>query len=172
VFATGAHDGVAAFPGNDLPGVLSARALAGLVRAGVMPDGPVAIAGGGFWADELARALGDASVLRVDVADVVEVAGTGGVRTITVRSAGVSTTHPVAVVALALQGAPAFELPLQAGAETRFDPTRGYVVVTDPDGRIGPAAWAVGECTGAAFDIEALEASGERVAAAVASALG
>ena len=37
LFATGAHDGVLAVPGNDLPGVLSARALCRLVHAGTPP---------------------------------------------------------------------------------------------------------------------------------------
>lgn len=51
VLATGAHDGQAVFEGNDLPGVLSARAAAELVAHGVLigervawchPEGPTA----------------------------------------------------------------------------------------------------------------------------------
>ena len=40
LLAPGAHDGVLAVPGNDLPGVLSARALTRLVHGGILPDGP------------------------------------------------------------------------------------------------------------------------------------
>ncbi len=111
VFATGAHDGVLAVPGNDLPGVLSARALCRLAYAGVVPDGPAAVVGDGFWADEVARTLGDAAVVRVAAGDLIDVRGTGGVRAVTVREGGRDVTRDVAVVALALPGAPAFELP-------------------------------------------------------------
>jgi sarcosine oxidase subunit alpha len=78
----------------------------------------------------------------------------------------------VAVVALALPGAPAFELCAQAGAEVRFDAALGYVVVTDEHGRAAPSVWAAGECTGKPFDPEGLRAEGQRVAADLAAALG
>jgi sarcosine oxidase subunit alpha len=172
VFATGAHDGVLAVPDNDLPGVLSARALCRLLHAGIEPDGPTAIVGDGFWADELAAALGDAPRLHVAPGDVVDVRGTGGVRALTVREGGALATHRVAVVALALPGAPAFELAAQAGAEARFDAALGYVVVTGEGGRAGEALWAAGECTGKPFAPAALREEAERVAADVAGALG
>ncbi len=154
VFATGAHDGVMAVPGNDLPGVLSARALCRLIHAGIVPDGPTAIVGGGFWADELSLALGDAPALRLAPEALVDVRGTGGVRAIGAREGGTLAVHEVAVVALALPGAPAFELAAQAGAELRFDPALGYVVVTSERGRAAgaTAVWAAGECAGKAFD--------------------
>jgi sarcosine oxidase subunit alpha len=172
VFATGAHDGTLAVPGNDLPGVFSARALCRLVRGGLAPDGPTAIVGAGFWADELAAALGDGPVIRIGAADLVDVRGTAVVRGITLRAGVEIATHGAAVVALALPGAPSFELPAQAGAAVRFDPAVGYVVVADAQGRVAEGAWAVGECTGAPFDPDALRAAGERVAAAVHAALG
>ena len=172
LFATGAHDGVLAVPDNDLPGVLSARALCRLLLAGVEPDGPTALVGEGFWADELVAALGDRPVLRVAPADVVDVRGTGGVRAITVRENGVLATHRIAVVALALPGAPAFELAAQAGAEARFDGVLGYVVVVDERGRAGEGLWAAGECTGKPFAPDALRAEAERVAADMLAALG
>jgi len=173
VFATGAHDGALAVPGNDLPGVLSARALCRLVHGGIVPDGPVAIVGAGFWADELALSLGSSPVLRIAPEALVDVRGTGGVRAVTVRESGHLAVHEVAVVALALPGAPAFELAAQAGAEVRFDPALGYVVITDDRGRAAASAgvWAAGECAGRGFDPEALHAEGERVAAAVAQSL-
>jgi sarcosine oxidase subunit alpha len=172
LFASGAHDGVLSVPGNDLPGVLSARALTRLVHGDVIPDGPTALVGSGFWADTLTRALGDdAPILRLAPDELVDIHGTGGVRTITARKAGTLSTHPAAVVALALPGAPAFELAAQAHAETRFDPAIGYLVVTDGEGRAAPGVWAAGECTGKAFDPEALLAEGKRVGEAMAAAL-
>jgi sarcosine oxidase subunit alpha len=189
VFASGAHDGQLAVPGNDLPGIFSARALCRLVHAGITPDGPAVVVGAGFWADELERALVAADAvappvrsLRVAPEDLVDVRGTGGVRAVTVRdgTAGL-LTREAAVVALALPGAPAFELAAQAGAATRFDPALGYVVQTGERGRVllhgaggptaGPRLWAAGECAGRPFDPEALHAEGEAVAVDVARAL-
>jgi len=174
IFATGAHDGTMAIPGNDLPGVFSARALCRLLHQGLEADGPVAVVGDGFWADELERALGDAAKLRVRAADLLEIRGTGGVRAVTVRTprSGDLLEHRVAVVGLALPGAPSFELAAQAGAEIRFDPALGYVVAADGRGRVAPHAWAAGECTGKPFDPDALRAEGKRVALDVLAALG
>jgi sarcosine oxidase subunit alpha len=172
IFATGAHDGTIAVPGNDLPGVFSARALCRLLSAGIEPDGPVAVVGDGFWAEELVRALGDLPMMRFAAADLVDVRGTAGVRTVTVREgAGEIVTHRVAVVALALPGAPSFELLAQAGAEVHFDPALGYVAAADARGRIAEGAWAAGECVGKPFDPEALLAEGQRVAADVLAAM-
>ncbi|APR74837.1 Sarcosine oxidase alpha subunit protein [Minicystis rosea] len=166
VFATGAHDGTLAVPGNDLPGVFSARALCRLLHGGLEPDGPTAIVGDGFWADELSRALGEAPSMRFVASELVEVRGTASARNVTRRASdtGEITTHGVAAVALALPGAPSFELPAQAGAEVRFDPAIGYAVIIDERGRIAPSAWAVGECTGKPFDPAALRAEGRRIA--------
>jgi sarcosine oxidase subunit alpha len=111
-------------------------------------------------------------VIRIGAADLVDVRGTAVVRGITLRAGAEIATHGAAVVALALPGAPSFELPAQAGAAVRFDPAVGYVVVADAQGRVAEGAWAVGECTGAPFDPDALRAAGERVAAAVHAALG
>ncbi len=192
VFASGAHDGALAVPGNDLPGIFSARALCRLVHAGIVPDGPAVVVGAGFWADELERALGLAApeappvrAFRVAAGDLVDVRGTGGVRAVTVRDPAAGLlTREAAVVALALPGAPAFELAAQAGAATRFDPALGYVVQTGEHGRVvlagaaeaagaprPPLLWAAGECAGGLFDPAALRAEGERVAADVARAL-
>jgi sarcosine oxidase, subunit alpha len=173
IFATGAHDGTIAVPGNDLPGVLSARALCRLLAAGVEPDGPTAIVGDGFWGEELEAALGDRAKLRAPASALVDIHGTAGVRRITLRAGRDAelTAHHVAVVALALPGAPSFELASQAGAELRFDPALGYVVATDDRGRAAENAWAVGECAGAAFDPDALAAAGVRVARDVVDTL-
>ncbi|HVK63110.1 MAG TPA: 2Fe-2S iron-sulfur cluster-binding protein [Polyangium sp.] len=167
VFATGTHDGVSAFPGNDLPGVFSARALCLLHTYGVEPDGPVVVAGAGFWADELARRLGD-RVLRCEASAVAGVEGTGQVKRVLLREGAENERRvDTEILALALPGAPAFELAAQAGAEVRFDPARGYAVACDADGAAGEGIWAVGECTGMDFDPDVITAAAERCAAAI-----
>ena len=171
VFATGAHDGVLAIPNNDLPGLFSARALARVLHAGIMPAGPVAVVGEGFWADEVSAALGEHATMRVAAADVVAAHGTAGVKTLELREGTKTRKESVGAVALALPSAPAFELAEQAGAPTRFDPQGGYAVVTGEDGRIAEALWAAGECTGKAFDPRAIRAEAEATAAAVLASL-
>ncbi len=136
-----------------------------------MPDGPVAIVGEGFWADEVAAALGDHASLRVAAADVIAAHGTAGVKTLELRDGEKTRKESVGAVALALPSAPAFELPEQAGAPTRFVPGGGYAVVTGEAGRIADALWAAGECTGKAFDPGAIRAEAEAVAAALAASL-
>jgi sarcosine oxidase subunit alpha len=164
VFATGVHDGVLAVPNNDLPGIFSARALARVLHAGIMPDGPVAIVGEGFWADEVVAALAAHATLRFAATDVIAAHGTAGVKTLEVRDGEKTRKAEVGAVALALRGAPAFELAEQAGATTRFDPEGGYAVVTGPGGRLGETTWAAGECTGTPFNPWVIRAEAETVA--------
>ena len=174
LFATGAHDGILVTAGNDLPGVISARALCRLLSLGLEPDGAVAIVGEGFWADELDRvlaALGKTPRVRVAADAIEHVKGTGGVKAIGVREGGKVKERPVVALGVDLPGAPAFELPEQAGARTRFDPKLGYVVVTDERGQAAEGVWAAGECTGKPFDPQVLRAEGERVAGAIAASL-
>jgi len=164
VFATGAHDGVLPFPGNDLPGVMSARALCRLLAAGLEPTGKVAIVGEGFWADEAASLLDPAEIVRIRPADLVSAQGTGEVHRVTTREGKDEITHKIAVLAIAVQGAPAFELAAQAGAKLSCDPASGYAVATDACGRAAEGVWAVGECTGAPFDPTTLRQQAENVA--------
>ena len=57
-------------------------------------------------------------------------------------------------------GAPSFELSVQAGARTTFDPARGYVPESDEQGRVAPRVFCAGSCRAAADSA----ADGERVA--------
>jgi sarcosine oxidase subunit alpha len=173
IFTTGAHDGVLSVPNNDLPGIFSARAFCRLLAAGLEPDGPVAIVGeSGFWAEETVAALAGRPSLRLTESEVIAVHGTGGVKSIEVSAGGKTRTHKVTAIALALPGAPAFELAEQAGAAVKFDPATGYRLVADPHGRVADGVWAAGECTGALFDLPALAEASARVAESVLSALG
>lgn len=168
VFASGAHDGVLGVPNNDLPGVMSARALCRLAAHDVVPDGPVAIVGDDAFARHLEAALTDVTTVRLEEADVDHIDGSSSVRGITRKD---GSRVSAVVVAAAVEGAPAFELALQAGAEVKITPSGGYAVVVDGPGRAGERLWAVGECTGARFEAEELLAAGRAVAADVASAL-
>lgn len=184
VFATGAHDGVLAFPGNDLPGVFSARALCFMLTYGVEPDEPFAVIGEGFWADEIERRLGD-RVMRLPENEVVAVRGASTVKSVTIleefgakgaegdpqpsmnKQRARKKALDVRVVGVASKGAPAFELAAQAGASVRFEAQRGYAVECDHDGRAGKTLWAVGENTGMDFEVGAIVESAERCALAI-----
>jgi sarcosine oxidase subunit alpha len=198
VFACGAHDGVLAFEGNDLPGVMSARAAGHLLAAGVRPGARLVFVlapGGGPFAPALARAelwtretrgtresrdsraarsaLGDAEVVLVE-GDVVAAEGVSAVRRVRVRvrddakGAFVERDFDADAVAVDAPRAPAYELALQAGARVRHEP-RGYVVEdADGTGRIGARAFATGELVGLPLDLEALTAHARAVAAAIA----
>lgn len=168
VLATGAHDGALAVPNNDLPGVLSARALCLLHHFGVRPTEQVAIIGEGFWAERLSSVLGDRVAFRWTAAELAEIEGSSRVKG--VRSAG-GARQKVGVVALALPGAPAFELGESMGADVGHTPA-GFRLVTGAHGRIGASAWAVGECTGVPFDPEPIARAAKACASAVAGSLG
>jgi sarcosine oxidase subunit alpha len=164
VFATGAHDGVIAAPNNDLPGVFSARALCQLIARGVGVEGPIALVGEGFWADELAGLLGDRVVVRVPASELVRIKGSSRVRSVSVKSGSKTRAIKVGAVAFEAPAAPSFEVAAQAGASIRYAPRIGYEVEVDERGRAGEGVWALGECTGRAFHPEAFEADAAMIA--------
>jgi sarcosine oxidase subunit alpha len=164
IFATGAHDGVLAAPNNDLPGIFSARTLCRLLASGVDVEGPIALAGSGFWADELAQALGDRVAARVQLGDVVRVEGSSRVRAVVVKNGTKTRAIKVDTLAVAAPCAPSFEVVEQAGAATRYVPGVGYAVVCDERGRAAEGVWAVGECTGRPLDGEAFAKDAETIA--------
>jgi sarcosine oxidase subunit alpha len=166
VFATGAHDGVLAFPGNDLPGVFSARALCVMHTYGVEPEEPFVVIGNGYWGHEIGRRLPDRCT-RVNENEVSAVRGSSTVKSVTILSDGRKKKVETQVVGVATKGAPAFELAAQAGAIVRFEADCGYAVQCDADGRAGDGLWAVGECTGQDFDVDAIIESAERCAHAI-----
>lgn len=173
VFATGAHDGVAAIPNNDLPGVFSARALCRLLAYGLEPTGPVVIAGDGPWADELEARLGGALAARVPLAALAAVRGSSRVRSVEIQEGGAEPRSVKAVaLAVAAPHAPAFEVAAQAGAEVRHVSGLGYAVAVDARGRAGDGIWAVGECTGAPPDVDAILAAARVAADDVLASLG
>ena len=177
VLATGAHDGVLAFEGNDLPGVMSARAGGMLARLGVRlgPRVVVVIApGGGPFGESFGRAMtaagaGDGVVVVRGVP--VSASGSSKVRSVTVREGEHERSLDADALLIDAPRAPAYELPEQAGARILHEP-RGFVARA-PRGKIrgeGDAGvWVVGEAAGDAFDPAVITRAAEDVVDQVAA---
>ncbi|NUP04712.1 MAG: FAD-dependent oxidoreductase [Polyangiaceae bacterium] len=167
VVATGAHDGVLCVPGNDLPGVMGARAVCNLASSGIVPKDGAVVVGEGPWAERVKAALGSRVVAARSERDIASIAGRSRVR-------GVRTTDGASfdcsVVAVATTVSPSFQVAAQAGASTGVV-DGGFAVVVDADGRAHDGVFAAGECAGVAFDPKELVASGERAARGVVAAL-
>lgn len=144
VLAPGAHDGAVAFEGNDLPGVMSARAGAVLARRGVVlgKRRVVVALGEGRYAAALA------ALAEVEVVRGAPIAARGGsrVKGVVVRGEdGKERSLACDALFVDAPSSPAYELCAQAGAALRHEP-RGYLA---PAGKIRDGFWAVGEVTGA-----------------------
>jgi sarcosine oxidase subunit alpha len=152
ILATGAHDGTLAFPGNDLPGVMSARAGALLAQHGVAIGQKVALLGAGVYSDAfLKRVERQVEVFVVPPDASIAAQGRGRITSITVTEGTSSapesrkttrsprrakTQHSVDALLVEARGAPSFELADQAGVSVTFDPGRGgYVPTLDARGR-------------------------------------
>lgn len=170
VLAPGAHDGGLAFEGNDLPGVMSARAgcalLAHRVLAGVRvvvvvpPDGGPF--GREFEASVRAREAGSAVTVLEGVPRRAR--GAGRVKSVSVEGRdGRSIEHRADAVLIDAPRAPAYELCQQAGATLAHAP-RGFVVRAEA-GKIRGGVWALGEVTGDPLDPARLEARAHDVVA-------
>jgi sarcosine oxidase subunit alpha len=165
VLAPGAHDGVLPFEGNDLPGVMSARALAWLLARGVRPgERAVVVAQGSApFARRLAERWPDfVTVVR---AEAVAVKGSSRAKGLVVREANAERTIACDVVAIDAPASPAYELCVQAGARVVHEP-RGWVVSTEK-GRIRPGFFAAGEVRGVSPDDAKLASDAQRVADAL-----
>jgi sarcosine oxidase subunit alpha len=182
VLATGVHDGVSSFPGNDLPGIMSARAAALLAQNGIAVGHRVAIAGDGPYSQAFLHATrgkveaivlpSDARIAAEGALKITAVAvragterpgrATGGART-SVKAAW--RKHAVDALIVEAQGAASFELAEQAGARVAFDPRhRGYLPVIDERGRALPSVWCAGELAGTGPDLAAVQVQARRVA--------
>ncbi|MFO0734978.1 MAG: 2Fe-2S iron-sulfur cluster-binding protein [Labilithrix sp.] len=176
VFACGAHDGVLAFEGNDMPGVMSARAAGWLLSYGIIPGERIAIVvaeGGGPFGESYARALSELEPtkkgpkVQVVHGEPLAIRGSSKVKGVRVRSGkGKDGELDADVVLIDAARSPAFELPEQAGATVVHEP-RGFVVKTERAGVIAPGFWAAGEVTGVPFDAAALIANAREVTASI-----
>ncbi|HEX8789809.1 MAG TPA: 2Fe-2S iron-sulfur cluster-binding protein [Polyangiaceae bacterium] len=155
VIATGAHDGVLAFEGNDLPGVMSARAAGWIASLGVEPGERAVVAlteGGGPFGEACASAIRGATLV---TGVPLRAGGSSRIKDVTVATASGERTLRCDALLVDAPRAPAYELAAQAGATLRHEP-QGYVVETDEAGRIRPGIYAVGEVTGASLEPEAI----------------
>lgn len=165
VIATGAHDGVLDFEGNDLPGVLSARAGGWIASLGVELGGQAVVVvadGGGPFGEGCASAIRGATLVN---GVPLRAGGSSRIKEVTVATASGERTLRCDALLVDAPRAPAYELAAQAGATLRHEP-QGYLVETDEAGRIRPGVYAVGEVTGIPLDPSAIASA---AAAAVAS---
>jgi sarcosine oxidase subunit alpha len=156
VLAPGVHDAALAFEGNDVPGILSARAGCRLLGDGVVPGENIVIArveGGGPFGRAYAAAVGATVVSGTPR----EVSGSARVRAVTVATEEGDRQLACDLLLIDAPGAPAYELCVQAGAEVAHE-ARGFVVRVGAGGRVGPRAgvFVVGEATGRSLEPEAL----------------
>ncbi|RMG95726.1 MAG: hypothetical protein D6705_12965 [Deltaproteobacteria bacterium] len=142
VLATGSRARLPVVPGNDLPGLVSASALATACRRTERPppEGTVCIVDGAEGRAVAAR-LG---VPAIPIEDVVRLEGRRELEAVRTRSARVDA-H---VAAYAVGRIPRDELARQAGVVTSFDGS-GFVPKRAPDGRLvtsSPLSFALYGC--------------------------
>ncbi len=173
ILAVGAHDGALAFEGNDVPGVMSARAAGWLLSRGITAGERVAVVvapGGGPFGESFARAaVHHTQSLRVELVhgEPLEIKGTSRAKGVRVRlTSGEQKTLKADIVLIDAPRSPAYELCEQAGAKVHFDPLRGFIVQTDA-GAIHDGIYAAGEVTGIPFDAAALTANAATVATTI-----
>ena len=184
VLASGTHDGVVAFPGNDLPGIYSARAAALLAHRDIAVGERVAVLGAGPYVDAFrARTRDKVDVVTIGSGATIAAEGRGRITSITVttdrrsvrpRASGGQRPrrHQVDALLVETPGAPSFELAEQGGASVTFDRARGgYVPLTDANGRALPWLWCAGELAGTGSSALAIESQALKVADDVAAAL-
>ncbi|HWA76927.1 MAG TPA: (2Fe-2S)-binding protein [Polyangiaceae bacterium] len=167
LLASGGHDANPGFAGNDLPGIFSARAALSLLKGEIAPGERVAVVGQGPFAEQARLALGKRCVITLagDRA-ITRVEGRQALSAIFLHEG----PRRVKVDALLYDGprAPAFELAVQAGGHTRFDPARGYLPELDAQSRAAPGVFCAGSLTGRA---ESSEQQGTRAARQIAQEL-
>lgn len=167
VIATGAHDGVLTVDGNDVPGVMSARAVCKLAARDIVPKDGTVIVGDTRWAGRAESALAGRKTRRVLESEIAEVLGSSRVEGVKLRS---GDEIACSVVAVATRCAPSFELAAQRGANTRRDDA-GFAVVVDDSGMAADGLWAVGEATGIELDLDLILDKARRAAGAIATSL-
>jgi sarcosine oxidase subunit alpha len=154
VLAPGAHDGVMAFEGNDVPGVMSARAAGWLLSHGVTVGKRVLVAvadGGGPFGEDYVRAVPSATLVR---GAPVRVRGSARVNEVTIAGPRGERRYACDALLVDAPRSPAYEVCAQAGAELTHEP-RGFVV-SARDGRIRDGVFAVGEAVGTPFEPQAI----------------
>ncbi len=178
VLAPGAHDGALAFEGNDVPGILSARAAGWLLARGVtlgervvvcIVEGTGAI---GATGEAFARAAARAGqVVEVVRGVPVRVEGSARVKGVVVRESreagreGEERKIKAGALVIDAPRAPAYELCEQAGARLVHTP-RGFLPQL-AGGRVRDGIFALGEVTGEPLEPDVIEAQADAIARAL-----
>lgn len=168
LLATGGHEPLPDFPGNDLPGVFSARAGLLLLAGGVLPADTLAVVGAGRFAERALSLLGTHGVLHVPEPQAVkEARGRLELKALLIREGQRTRRLRVGAVLVDLPAVPAVELAVQGGGRVHFVAGRGYALELDDQGRAAPGVWCAGTLSGADDSI----ASGRNVAERIRGSL-
>jgi sarcosine oxidase subunit alpha len=142
LLATGRHDPSPAFPNNDLPGIFSARAALSAWRSDVLVGSRVALIGSGPYLRVLAQQLrGAVELFEIDAKDVVRALGRDRVTSVEQQTEGGVRRSKVNAIAFDGDGAPSFELAVQAGGSVDFAPGSGYFPRAAADGSVAPSVF-------------------------------
>jgi sarcosine oxidase, subunit alpha len=147
VLAPGAHDGVLAFEGNDVPGVMSARAAGRLLEHGVTPGKRMVVvvaAGAGPFGQAYADARPEVTLVQ---GVPVRVGGSARPREVSIATAEGEVRLRCDALLVDAPRAPAYEICAQAGAELVHEHP-GFRVGTAVGGKIRDGVFAVGEVVG------------------------
>ena len=169
VLATGGHDGVLPFEGNDVPGVMSARAAGLMLARGVTVGERVLVVvseGGGPFGEAYARAAKDACEVTLVQGEPVRVSGSSRVRAVVVRDASGERKIKADALLVDAPRAPAYELCAHVGAHLRHEPRGFFVQATK--GKIARNVWAAGEVVGTPFEPKAIASAAEELATQLA----
>ncbi|MHB8421017.1 MAG: 2Fe-2S iron-sulfur cluster-binding protein [Myxococcales bacterium] len=153
VLCTGSRDQNLLFGGNDLPGILGARAVRRLLtRHALLPAQRALVLGDGPDAEPTAAALlaAGAHVERFPDHRPRQARGGSRVREVVLEGGGGRVRWRGGLVAIAAPRAAAFELGAHAGVAVECQGSRGFTLRADENGATGvPWLWAAGSCTGA-----------------------
>jgi sarcosine oxidase subunit alpha len=151
VLAPGAHDGVLAFEGNDVPGVMSARAAMRLLEYGVTAGQRAVVAvttGAGPFGEAYAEALPEATLVH---GTPLRVRGSARAREVSIATTEGEVRVRCDALLVDAPRAPAYEICAQAGADLVHEAT-GYRVRTAAGGKIRDGVFAAGEAVGTPLD--------------------
>jgi sarcosine oxidase subunit alpha len=155
VLAPGCHDGAVAFEGNDLPGVMSARAGCRLLAHGVRPGHDVVVVevDSGPFGAAFVRAWPEAK--RV-VGRPLRAAGRSRVKGVVVATDRGERELSCDALLVDVPGSPSYTLGLQAGAAVTRT-AAGFALLPRAAGRIRDGVFVVGEACGTKLDPTALQ---------------
>ncbi len=163
VLAPGGHDGTLAFEGNDLPGVMSARAACRLLGHGVKLGTRVVVAvapGGGPFGRAYAASRPDTTLVE---GVPVRARGSSRVRAVVTNTRRGEEEIRCDLLLIDAPRAPAYEVCAQAGAELTHT-GGGFVVRTGDGGKVREGVFACGEAVGTELDLGPIEACARALA--------